>query len=141
MFSTAFMVIAFTSATHMAADKELKALEGTWVIEAATLAARDHKMDFETMKLTITGDKYTIELGDNREEGTITVDASHEPKWIDLTTKPGGFFKGRTLPGIYTIEKGKLVICCNSEKPDRPTAFDAKEKTPFMLFTFVHPAK
>ena len=117
-------------------DTALKPFQGTWVIAEANLAGRDHIDDFGGMKLAITGDKYVINFGKNSEKGTLKIDATKAHKRIDLTTAKGGPFKGRNLPGIYEFKGDTLIICLNSEKPDRPTTFDAPEKTPMMLLTY-----
>ncbi len=88
------------------------------------------------MKLTVTGEKYVIDFGENSDKGTIKIDSGKKPKQIDITTRKDGPFKGRTLPGIYEFKGDLLVLCLNSEKPDRPTKFEAPEKTPLMLLTF-----
>jgi len=126
------------ASTAVAAEPEgdLKAFQGKWVIAEATLAGRDHIDDFKGMKLTITGDKYEIDFAENSDRGTIKLDTAKKPKQIDLTTGAKGPFKGRNLPGIYELKDDTVVLCLNSEKPDRPTAFEAKEKTPMMLLTF-----
>jgi uncharacterized protein (TIGR03067 family) len=122
-------------------EGDLKALQGTWVIAEANLAGRDHLDDFKGMKLVVTGDKYAIDFGKNSEKGTIKLDAAKTPKQIDLTTRADGPFKGRDLPGIYELKGDRVVLCLNSEKPDRPAKFEAKEKTPIMLLTFAREKK
>jgi uncharacterized protein (TIGR03067 family) len=117
-------------------DDALKPFQGAWVIESANLADRDHTDLFAGMKLTVTGDKYAIDFRENSDAGTITLDATKEPKRIDLTTRKDGPFKGRTLPGVYEFKGDAVVLCLNSEKPDRPTKFAAPAKTPLMLLTF-----
>jgi len=117
-------------------DGDLKTFQGTWVIVAANLADRDHLDDFKGMKLKVTDDKYEIDFGMNSEKGTIKLDSAKKPKQIDLTTRAGGPFNGRNLPGIYEFKDDTIVLCLNSEKPDRPTKFEAKPKTPVMLLTF-----
>jgi uncharacterized protein (TIGR03067 family) len=114
----------------------LKLFQGAWVIAEAHLAGRDHLDDFKGMKLTVTGEKYVIDFGKNSETGTLKIDATKKPKQIDLTTRESGPFKGRNLPGIYEFKDDTVVLCLNTEKPDRPTAFEAKEKTPVMFLTF-----
>jgi uncharacterized protein (TIGR03067 family) len=137
MFRAAVAVVGFTAMVALAADpkEELKALEGVWVLDAATLAGRDHLDDFKDLKLTVTGDKYAIDLGPNSDRGTLTIDPAKMPKTIDITTRKDGPFKGRTLPGIYEMKGGKLILCCDSEAKARPTVFEAKVKTSVMLFT------
>jgi len=130
------LAIALVALIPAFADDALKPFQGTWVIADALLAGRDHKEDFAAMNLTITGDKYVVDFGLKSDAGTITLKTEHTPKWIDLTTKADGPFMGRVLPGIYEFKDGKLIICSNSEKPDRPEKFEAPVKTPLMLLTF-----
>ena len=119
-------------------DAELKAFQGKWVLESATLAGRDHLDDFKGLTLTVTDAKYVVTVGPNTDKGAITLDAAKSPKHITLaSSEKAGPFKGRTMPGIYEFKDGKLTICLNSEKDDRPTKFEAAEKTPLMLFVFV----
>ena len=136
-FALFFLVIGTAAlAADPAVEAERKKLEGTWVIDAALLAGRDHIEDFEGMKLVLKGDEFVIEFAENSDKGTYTIDPAKSPKWIDIKTKMDGPFKGRTLPGIYTLEGDTLTVCCNSEKMDRPKDFAAKEKTPMMLLTY-----
>src|SRR5215207_4006619 len=99
----AVSLVLLVAGTTLAADKqaELKALEGTWVLAAATVDGRDHADDFAGMKLILEGNEYTIEFGDNSDKGTFTIDPDKSPKWIDIKTGEKGPFKGLTLPGIY----------------------------------------
>jgi uncharacterized protein (TIGR03067 family) len=138
MLRCAIGSVFLLSSVALAAEPEgdLKRLQGVWVIEAATLAARDHIDDFEGMKLKVTGEKYEIDFGENSDKGTIKLDESKKPKQIDLTTSEKGPFKGRNLPGIYEFKGDTIVLCLNSEKQDRPTKFEAPAKTPLMLLTF-----
>lgn len=130
--------LLFVASAAPAAEPEgdLKTLQGAWFIAEANLAGRDHLDDFKGMKLTVTGEKYAIDFGKNSETGTLALDSKKSPKQIDLTTRKDGPFKGRNLPGIYAFKDDTVVLCLNSEKPDRPTAFEAKEKSPVMLLTF-----
>lgn len=129
------LLLASAALTAEPAD-ELKLFQGVWKIEAANLAGRDHIDDFKGMKLTVTDEKYKIDFGVNSDHGTLKIDPTKKPKQIDLTTRKDGPFKGRNLPGIYEFKDDTVVLCLNSEKPDRPTKFAAPEKTPIMLLTF-----
>jgi uncharacterized protein (TIGR03067 family) len=117
-------------------DAEVKALEGTWVLDAAELDGRDHTDDFAGMKLILKGTDYTIEFAENSDKGTFTVNAEKMPKWIDIKTGAKGPFMGKTLPGIYKIDGDKLVLCCHADAKARPTEFDAKKTTRNMLLTY-----
>lgn len=133
--ATTSLSLLFSLAADPPAD--LKPFQGAWVLSSATLGGRDHKADFKGLTLTIDGDKYTVSVGPNLDKGTIALDSAKEPKQITLaSSEKTGPFKGRTMPGIYEFKDGKLTVCLNSEKDDRPTKFDSPEKTPLMLLVF-----
>lgn len=131
-----FFLVFASSALAAEPEGDLKALQGVWILEDAKLGGRDHKDDFAGMKLTVTGAKYVIDFADNSDKGEVTLGEDKKPKQIDLTTRKDGPFKGRTLPGIYEFKDETVTLCLNSEKPDRPTKFEAPAKTPLMLITF-----
>lgn len=131
-----FVACVATTATPNDKSDALKPIAGKWVLHEATLAGRDHKDDFDGMKLTVTGKDYVIDFGPNSDKGTVTLDAAKSPPWIDLTTRKDGPFKGRMLPGVYKLDGDTLVVCLDSEAKARPTAFEAKAKTTVMLLTF-----
>src|SRR5438445_7382152 len=86
--------------TAVAAETDDTKIQGTWVIDAAALAGRDHIEDFAGMKLLLDGNKYTVDFGKNTDKGTFALDAAKSPRRIDITSVSGPF-KGKTLPGIY----------------------------------------
>jgi uncharacterized protein (TIGR03067 family) len=118
------------------ADAELKAMEGRWMIDAATLGGRDHLQDFTGMTLTIKGTEFTIDFAENSDKGTFAIDASKSPKWIDIRTTAKGPFFGKTMQGIYKVDKEKLVLCCEVDGKTRPAKFEAPEKSRNVLLTF-----
>ena len=62
------------------ADADAKALQGTWLIEAATFAGRDHTDDFKGMKLVIASDRFTIDFAENSDKGTFSLNAAKSPR-------------------------------------------------------------
>jgi uncharacterized protein (TIGR03067 family) len=141
-----FAPLLLLAVPALAADPpaELKPFQGKWVVKAANLAGRDHTDDFKQLTLTITGDKYEAAVNDLTDTGTITVDATKSPKWVTLASADKkGPFMGRAMPGIYEFKGGELTVCINSGKDeaadaklDRPTKFEAPEKSPVMLIVF-----
>src|SRR5262249_9054104 len=61
----------------------------------------------------------------------VSLGAAAKPKTIDLKENKDG---GRTVPGIYKFEEGKLVVCLGYAG-NRPDAFESKEKTGCCLMT------
>ncbi len=130
-------VAALAVLTARGDDADHKALQGTWVIEAATLEGRDHIDDFAGMKLILAGDRYTVDFAKNTDKGTFAIDPTKTPKRIDIRSADGPF-KGKTLPGIYELKGNTLVLCLEGDgKADkRPTKFDAPGTTRNMLLTY-----
>jgi uncharacterized protein (TIGR03067 family) len=131
----AFLLVVGT-ALAADADAELKALQGTWTLDAATLDGRDHTEIFAGMKLTLKGNEFATDFAGNSDQGTFTIDAAKSPKRIDIKTGEKGPFKGKTLPGIYKIDGDTLVICCHADAKTRPEEFAAHAKTRNMLLTY-----
>lgn len=135
-----FILLMVGSCCESLAD-DPKPLAGTWALKASTLGGRDHNEDFKGMVLKIEGNNYVVGFDTVEDKGTLTVGTAKDHKTIDLKTKPDGLFKGRTMPGIYKIDGDTLTLCVNTEQPDRPTKYEAPEKTPLMLLTFVREKK
>lgn len=116
---------------------DAKALQGTWLLEAAKLQGRDHTEDFAGMKLIIKDNHYTVDFGKNTDKGTFTLDPKATPKRIDIKSAEGPF-KGKTLPGIYELNGDVLVLCLDADgKAElRPKAFDAPEMSRNMLLRY-----
>src|SRR5205807_248148 len=77
-------------------------------------------------RLIITGDRYSIAIGPQGEQGTVKIDATKTPKWFD-TTATAGPDTGTTQPGIYELEGDALKICTGMPGTNtRPTEFSAK---------------
>jgi uncharacterized protein (TIGR03067 family) len=132
------MVCLLVASAGLAADQDdAKAMQGTWVIESAQLAGRNHTDDFAGMKLVIDGNRYVVEFGKNTDKGTFTLDPTKTPRRIDVVSAEGPF-KGKTLPGIYELKGDNLTLCFEADgKGDqRPTKFEAPEMTRFALLTY-----
>ena len=120
----AALTIGTAGAQDDAAKKELKKLEGTWAtvsIEAAGQKVTEEEK-IKTRKLTTTGDKYRLKVGDETVQGTIEINPSKKPKTIDVKPDSGNN-KGKTLLGIYELDGDSLKVCLAPAGKDRPTAF------------------
>jgi uncharacterized protein (TIGR03067 family) len=75
---------------------------------------------------------------DTKDKAKIKIDPGKSPKQIDLTVVDGPR-KGQVLVGIYTVEKGKLLICVNadgSDRTERPQQFSTRPGSGEWLLTF-----
>jgi uncharacterized protein (TIGR03067 family) len=112
------------------AKADLKKFQGTWAVESAKEMGKEVPVGkLDNVRFVFAGDKITVKHGDKGEEGTFKIDPGKKPKHIDVTVK------GKTHPGIYAYQKGKLQICIGDEGGERPTKFEAPagSKTSFVV--------
>jgi uncharacterized protein (TIGR03067 family) len=120
------------------AEEAQKQLQGTWT---ATQAERDGKAADYVVghRRSVTGNRFQIESKDGERlyEGTIRLDSSTKPAAIDSKHTEGPL-KGKTWKGIYALDGDTLRTCDNAPDLDktRPTAFEAKPASRYVLITF-----
>lgn len=115
-----------------------KKLEGSWT---ATKEERDGKAveDLVGHRLTLSGDRFEIKSknGKNLYAGAVKLDHSAKPAAFDFEHTEG-ILKGKVWKGIFTLKGDTLTTCDNGPDPDkpRPTAFEAKQGSGYVLITF-----
>ena len=125
-------------ALAQSAEQAEKKLQGSWT---ATKAERDGKAvdDVVGNRLVFTGNRFQIQSKDGNAlyAGTFRVNPSAKPAAIDFEHTEG-VFKGKTWKGIYRLDANTLTICDNAPELNkgRPTAFEAKSKSGYVLITF-----
>lgn len=112
-----------------ASSEALKAIQGKWKLVTMRAAGNDAPPQvIETFKYEFKGDKLMITPDNPNSNGnfSIKLDPSAKPiATLDMTDLAGKH-EGRTLPGIYSLEQGKLKICFGNK---RPSGFIATEET------------
>ena len=121
-------IIATTaSADDAAVKKELEKFTGSW---QAVAVEHDGKQapeeQVKTVKLTVRGDRYTLQMGEQVIEGTHKLDPSKDPKQIDAIRSKGPD-AGKTIRGIYILDALTFKVCFAPVEKDHPTAFATKE--------------
>jgi uncharacterized protein (TIGR03067 family) len=106
---------------------DAKNLQGTW--QAVDLEANGEKRsddEIKESKVVIQGDEiFAVKSKGEDPHLKFKLDSSKTPKTIDLIPIDGPD-KGKTFPGIYSLENGKLRLCLNIFGKDlskRPTEF------------------
>ena len=118
-------------------DKEdMKKFEGDWAFTAWESAGQTlPQAALDMAKWTVKGDKYTFEMGDQKEEGTIKLDPAKKPATIDFAITSGND-KGKDQPGIYKVDGDSITIClARPGGKERPTDFKSTEDNGFILVT------
>jgi uncharacterized protein (TIGR03067 family) len=107
---------------------DLDRMQGTWVIVSLTENGKAVPAEeAATLEFVIEKDVYTaFEKGKAVVKYQLKLDPAKTPKQIDFTYLVGDD-KGKTEPGIYTIEKDQIKFVLDENKKGRPTAFAGKE--------------
>jgi uncharacterized protein (TIGR03067 family) len=119
------------------ARKELKRLQGTWVMAALEIDGRPVPEDqLRDTTLTIRGDKYIVKSKGKTYEVAFTLDPRQSPKAIDLSF-PDGTNVPKKGAGIYQLE-GDTFTLCRRQAPgqDRPAQFGTWPGTGLYLVTW-----
>jgi uncharacterized protein (TIGR03067 family) len=123
-----------------AVKKEKAKLKGTWTV--VSLEEEGKKQPFPEgvkMSLIFQDDKLAMQfaLGDKKDskEAAYVIDPAKKPAIMDITPNDGPE-KGKTVRGIYMLDKDELKIC-GAQKPDndRPKDFVTKEGSKSVLIT------
>jgi uncharacterized protein (TIGR03067 family) len=127
-----------------AADDSM-ALAGQWTCTAETFDGEDvpanvvgkHTFTFKDDTLTVRGGlaKLGCKFVATKSESAykVTLGNGDKHKTIDLKEDKDG---GRTIPGLYKIEKGNLTLVLNYKNTDRPEGFEGKADSGVGVFTF-----
>ncbi len=118
------------------APKADKALNGWWKPDTAVMAGK--ALASEELKprfLELANGKYMLNQGDQVNEGTYKIDESENPKTISFVVTKGEE-KGKTIRGIYELERGKLRICFDVSGKTSPTKFESKPDTQSFLASY-----
>jgi uncharacterized protein (TIGR03067 family) len=135
----AVVLVAAEAPTEDAAKKNLKKMEGTWMLighvhEGKTTTEKENKQ--ARVKLIIKGDKYSIYFGAKEAgKGTIRLDPAKKPKEIDLILA-GKDSKGQVMLGIYELKDDVLKVCNAVPGKARPEEFSAKKGSRRYLITY-----
>lgn len=124
-------------------DKDLKKMAGDWIPVAMELNGKKQPEEvLKSIKLSIKGNKYNTVVGKEKDEGTLQLDATKEPREMDISPSVGPN-KGKAIPCIYEIKDDELRVCYGLSLTTRPADFKAGDdaKGVVMLMTYKRASK
>jgi uncharacterized protein (TIGR03067 family) len=86
-------------------------------------------------RLTLTKTTYALTGAESADKGTVTSDAKHVPKTMDITGTEGPN-AGKTFLAIYELDGDRLTVCYDLSEKTRPTRFETKPGTKLFLVTY-----
>jgi len=119
-------------------EKDLKKMAGNWAAVSMQLNGKKQpEATIKAIRLTITGDKYNTVVGDEKDEGTLKIDATKTPKEMDITPSQGEN-KGKVILCIYELKGNELKVSYAFNGTPRATDFKPGEdgKSVIMLITY-----
>src|SRR5205809_733043 len=119
---------------NAAARKELKAIEGAWVVQRIETKDGKHEpADGESISLTIEGTKWTF--GTIQSGEIVALDPSANPKLLDFKSVRKGR-EDTVNEAIYKRDGETLIICIYQGKDKkRPTSLDKPTEGETVLWT------
>ncbi len=111
-------------------------IDGTWIPRTAVIGGRDlPRESLATMTLTLAGGEYTARVGEVTDRGSVRVDASRSPAWMDIKGLEGPN-AGKTFLAICEKQGDDLRICYDLSGRDRPRSFSSEAGTQRFLVTY-----
>jgi uncharacterized protein (TIGR03067 family) len=129
-------VLLIGPVAHGGAESDAREMDGTWKPVSAELAGEQWAQRvLDSMKLVLKDEKYTVHVGDQNDEGTVTRDPSKSPKTMDIKGTKGPN-NGKTFLVIYELKGDDLRVCYDLSGKSRPTEFATKPDTLLFLVTY-----
>lgn len=114
---------------------DLKDMAGKWKVQTAEAGGKALESgDMADLVVTISGDRYEVQVKDKTDRGTLKLDEAQKPKTMDATDTEGEDV-GKVIKAIYEL-KGDTLRVCYAFEGDRPKEFATKADAPILLVTY-----
>ena len=135
-FPAALLAICTLLFSRPAQADDLKAMEGTWKVEAAEAGGKKIESgDLMEIVVKIAGARYEVKVKDKLDAGTLKLDETQKPKTMDATDTEGDDV-GKVVKAIYELSGDTLRVCYALDGGERPTEMATKEGSPLLLLTY-----
>jgi uncharacterized protein (TIGR03067 family) len=129
MVAHVLTLLALTAAgtdKNAAVEKALEEFQGVWTpvsmeIDGKLLAPER----LQKIRLTITGEKFNFDTGDDSHHGVYLIDPTKDPRELNIEITRGDE-KGKVYLVIYKFEDGRMIQCMRVDNKQRPREFTAK---------------
>lgn len=112
-----------------ALQNDLKQLQGTWTVVSMEMDGKFLSEERrKKTKVTVDGEKFTFDTGDDSHEGLYKLDPSKDPKELNIVVTRGDE-KGKTYLAIYKFENGRMIQGMRLDNKERPKEFTGKAGT------------
>jgi uncharacterized protein (TIGR03067 family) len=131
-----FATCAISAALAADSKADLKAMQGAWRPSSGESAGK--ALTFESLKpirLVIVDDKYTVTTGEIPDHGTLKIDATKNPKTMDIVSIDGAN-KGKKFLAIYELSGDTLKICYDLGGKNRPKDFKTAPGSQLFFATY-----
>jgi uncharacterized protein (TIGR03067 family) len=138
--AASLILVSFTPFARSDDDEKAKKaraeMNGTWIPSEAELDGEKLPEEFlKSIRLVVKEEKYTATVGDQIDEGTVTLDLESDPKGMEIKGSKGPN-DGKTIPAIYELKDDVLKVCYNLEGKKRPTKFKTTAGSKLYLVTY-----
>jgi uncharacterized protein (TIGR03067 family) len=118
-------------------DKELKRLQGTWILAKLEHDPGLAKSTAKTFEIKIAGSAYVATVNNSAvEKGLLEIDSGKNPAHLTFSVSEGDN-RDKDFQCIYKFNKELLVICTfHDPNKGRPKAFDASKGTSQVILYF-----
>ena len=115
---------------------DAKDMQGVWVPTKGEIdgVPLPEKL-LQSTKLTIGNGKYAVEVGAEKDAGTLKLDSTKNPRQLDITSTEG-VNKGKTFYAIYELSDDTLTVCYGLESKPRPTEFKTRKDGNMALMVY-----
>ena len=120
------LLLAADAERDAAVEKGLRDFRGTWTPVSMEMDGKFLSLDrLKKVRLTIDGEKFTFETGDDSHDGLYKIDPAKNPRELNIEVTRGDE-KGKVYFVIYKFENGKMIQCMHVDNERRPTQFTGK---------------
>ncbi len=127
-----FKNIRIKKLASAAPRSDLDQLQGEWI--AAEVVANGETVPADALagiKLKIKGNEYFVETGEGPDQGTFKLNASTNPKSMDVSAQ-----SGTELPAIYEVSGDTFKACYAANGAARPAEFKSTQGSDHVLAVY-----